>query len=622
MGGNGERRRREPVGGARRTRMCRYAGLAVLLAGAGAGAGAAGATSAPAAGPTALGARSRACIDAAVADAEATLPIAVRGAAAARAAGDRGAESRFLRCEGYARESQGDNGKAFAAYAAAVLAAEAGNDREALADALAGRGEQLHFAGEYDGAIADLKRAYDLYRALGQRDSQSYVLNAMANLYADPNVGEYDKAIGYYRELLARHEAAGERGEVATAHFNLGATHDSRRDDAKAIAEYRRAFTLYQALGDAASVAETRRTIGAVLARQGQFRTALESIDRALAWYRQAGDDDSVARTRLTRGIALRAAGRDAEALGELDAARAHFAAQGNQRFLVRIDGERALADAALARWREAYDALRLASTAQQALDKALLDTRTARLRVQFDTERTQQANRALQAENASRGAALRAAARERRLQRIAIVLGGLLLALLGALAVRQLLKLRRLRALAATDELTGVANRRGILAVLEAQLRASRRTGAPLSVVAFDVDHFKRINDAFGHDAGDRVLRRIVALAGDAGRSGDRLGRVGGEEFLLVLPGARQAVAEEIAERVRMRVAAAPFDEVAPGTQATVSLGVAEWQAGESGDALRQRADAALYAAKQAGRNRTRASGANVSGTTVPGEA
>jgi diguanylate cyclase (GGDEF)-like protein len=90
-------------------------------------------------------------------------------------------------------------------------------------------------------------------------------------------------------------------------------------------------------------------------------------------------------------------------------------------------------------------------------------------------------------------------------------------------------------------------------------------------------------------------------------------MGRVGGEEFLLVLPGAREAVAVEIAERMRRAVADGAFADIAPDARITVSLGVAEWKHGEGGDALRQRADAALYRAKQAGRDRTEASGATV---------
>jgi diguanylate cyclase (GGDEF)-like protein len=124
--------------------------------------------------------------------------------------------------------------------------------------------------------------------------------------------------------------------------------------------------------------------------------------------------------------------------------------------------------------------------------------------------------------------------------------------------------------------------------------------------VVAFDIDHFKRINDTQGHDAGDRALRRVVALAGQAGRTSDRLGRIGGEEFVLVLPAAGGQVAAEIAERIRQHVETGSFDEAVPGLRVTVSLGVATW-AGASQDAaaLLKRADEALYRAKESGRNR-----------------
>jgi diguanylate cyclase (GGDEF)-like protein len=581
------------------------AALLLLCCGSGAASAAAQTPQAPAAGAT-LTVRSKDCIDAVVADAKATLPIAEQGLAEARTAGDHNAESRFLRCVGYAHELLGDDREAYADYVAAVGAAETGGDRQALANALALRGEQLHANGDFDAAIADLKRASDLDRDLGDAEEENYVLNAMANLYADPNLGDYDKALGYYRDLLERHRRDGKRREMATAHFNIGATLDSQHRYADAIGEYRKALDLYRELGIADSVAETQRVIGATLVKQGEASAAIGWIDQALAWYRGANDADGVARTLLTRGIALRTAKRPDPALQDLDASRQFFLAAGNRRFLERIDEERALAYADLGRWRDAYAALRQQFDAQQVLDRTIADERMSRLRVQFDTERTQRQNQALQAENAARGAALQAATRERALQRWLIALAALLLALLSALVVRQLFKARRLRALAATDELTGVANRRGIMMFLDTQLAAARKSAQPLSVVAFDIDHFKHINDAHGHDAGDRALACVTALAGQAGRASDRLGRTGGEEFLLVLPAAGPDVAAEIAERMRRLVDTGSFDAVVPGLHVSVSLGVAtRTESDRDADTLLKRADEALYRAKRGGRNR-----------------
>ena len=546
------------------------------------------------------------CIETAIGDPQVALPMAAAGLSDARARVDRKAEARFLRCEGYAREQLGDTGAAAARYSDAVAAAQLSGDDQVLADTLVSRGEMRHFNGEYGDAISDLTRAYEINEELGNASSTNYCLNAMANLYADANVGEYDKAIDYYQQTLERHRKAGKRGEMATALFNIGSTQERKGDFAAALAQYRRALEIDSTLDNGEGQAEEERVIGGVLVKLGRAAEALPHIARALAWFRGNNDPDGVARVRLTQGIALRAAGRATDALVDLDASRGYFLAENNERFLVRIAEERAKAFADLGQWQRAYEALGEQFAAQREIDKRLAEERTARLRVQFGTEQTEKQNSRLQQENQRRAQALKAAERERGLQQQVIVLGGLLLAILVGLAVRQVLRLRRLRILALTDELTGLPNRRNILAFLDEQADAAKRSGQPLGVVSFDIDHFKKVNDTFGHDGGDRALRRIAAVANTCLRESDRLGRIGGEEFLLVLPNTEQATAVEIAERLRKAIEVAPFDEVAPGTHIAVSLGVAAWASGhDTTSVLMKRADEALYRAKNTGRNR-----------------
>lgn len=162
----------------------------------------------------------------------------------------------------------------------------------------------------------------------------------------------------------------------------------------------------------------------------------------------------------------------------------------------------------------------------------------------------------------------------------------------------------RVMRGLALTDELTGVANRRAVLATLD---REARDAGAALAVVMFDIDHFKSINDRHGHATGDAVLRGVAAVATAAVRGSDRVGRVGGEEFLVVLRGADEDEASRVAERLREGVAAMRVEGAPP---VTASFGVACRREGEVTEALVRRADAALYAAKSGGRNTVRVSG------------
>lgn len=164
----------------------------------------------------------------------------------------------------------------------------------------------------------------------------------------------------------------------------------------------------------------------------------------------------------------------------------------------------------------------------------------------------------------------------------------------------------RRLEWLANRDSLTGVLNRRGFLRVLREELTAARRDDSPLSVLMIDLDHFKPVNDEHGHAVGDQVLRQIVRRLRDQRRQEDAVGRLGGEEFCVVLPGADLEDARRVAEACRHRVAAKPFETDAGAIEVTVSIGVASRQDDrEDGPALLRRGDEALYRAKDGGRNR-----------------
>ena len=161
-----------------------------------------------------------------------------------------------------------------------------------------------------------------------------------------------------------------------------------------------------------------------------------------------------------------------------------------------------------------------------------------------------------------------------------------------------------RLVGVARTDELTGLLNRRGTLARLETEVARSARTGTPLALAMLDLDHFKNVNDTFGHSVGDEMLRHFARLVDDESRSYDIVGRLGGEEFLLIAPETDLEEAAIVAERIRTRVAAEPLRMNGEPIPMTVSIGVTELTDGEDIDALLLRADAAMYAAKDAGRD------------------
>jgi diguanylate cyclase (GGDEF)-like protein len=164
------------------------------------------------------------------------------------------------------------------------------------------------------------------------------------------------------------------------------------------------------------------------------------------------------------------------------------------------------------------------------------------------------------------------------------------------------------LERLSVTDQLTGLYNRRRMLEVLENEVHRSKRLEHKFAVLMMDVDHFKKYNDSFGHQAGDRVLAGVADVLRETTREIDTPARYGGEEFLAVLPEAGLDAAVEVAERIRATLASRIFE----GRRVTLSVGVAEYPThGDDGDGLIAAADDALYRAKDEGRNRVKRAGA-----------
>ncbi len=165
---------------------------------------------------------------------------------------------------------------------------------------------------------------------------------------------------------------------------------------------------------------------------------------------------------------------------------------------------------------------------------------------------------------------------------------------------------MEQLEHLATRDELTGVLNRRAAMRILSEEIARSKRTERPFSVALFDVDKFKQINDQLGHGAGDRVLQLFASVLSNAVRDTDRVARIGGEEFLLIMPEQQnQQSAAQAADRVRGLVELHPWEDIDQSLAVTVSAGVATFSTAETLEQLIARADEALYNAKRQGRNR-----------------
>jgi len=520
--------------------------------------------------------------------------------------GDAKAASELHACRGYARAQGNDLARAAQDYEAAFAAGRRAHDAGAVAQASVLRGELRYLIGDTANALVDLQLAYKLQQQRGNTVRANYALNAIANLYADEHVGEYDKALAYYRQLLAAHQAAHKAGEESTAWFNIASTLDHKGDLKGAVEAYHKSLDIELARGDPDQIADVQRALGVSLVKLGRMDAAMPLFGQAIARYGFAKDEQGIAATRLSRAVALRKLGRLADANADFAAARDYFTRKPNPRFLEKIEAEQAQAYAAAGDWQHAYAALAAQIAHRDELAARLKQEATTRLRVAFDTEKTESENRALEQSNALKEQALGSARRIGSLQRAVTALSIAISLLLAWMIVRARRTARRMRTLALTDELTRLPNRRHVFDIASRASDAAHEVSAPWCVLALDIDHFKSINDRFGHDAGDKVLVRVAKACADAVRRHDVVGRIGGEEFLVVLPRSGLKEACDVAERIRKSVEALVHDDIEPGLRTTISIGAAQSRPDDKGvGSLAKRADECLYAAKTSGRNR-----------------
>lgn len=356
-------------------------------------------------------------------------------------------------------------------------------------------------------------------------------------------------------------------------------------------------------LGYARGEAYALRGLASVDNAQGDARSALRRLEEAQRLHAHLPDARLRAQIELQRGIALRLLKRYGESVAALNNAAVAF--RGADSLAELSAAHAALVDtyAEMGDWRAAYDQQRRLKEGTDGLHALQVDQRVASLKVEFDMAAKDKENALLLREKAATETALGEQRRAGRLQGIVIALAALLAGLLAVVALRHRRTSRQMRALAMTDELTGLSNRRYLLTRLAAMLEAPG--ASPCALLIADLDHFKPINDAYGHLIGDEVLKAVGAALKGAVREPVFLGRLGGEEFLVVLPDTDPESARHAGERIREAVAAIDARRWFEHRVLTISVGVTVAQAGvDTVSGALKHADEALYAAKAAGRN------------------
>ena len=521
----------------------------------------------------------------------------------AQAAGDIASEgrARFCRVDFLSTLKGGKEALAEAERMVALL--QNSSERQLLAESLSLRGSLLSDMGEQAKALLDFQRARAGYRASGIEHEVDALLMLTAVAYR--RMGDWDQAERYFTHAIGRMEEKHDWEQVVTYNIQLGYLYDESGDPGKAEAPLREALAVARSHQDAASTASAQIAMATIHIDQKKFDAALDLLVQAQAYARTQEGDWNTDVLALLSGQALAGKGEHQQALAHYRVAQPLIERDGNERYLATLLQARSASEEALGNTSEALADYKRYSALQTALQGKMRFQQNRLLEYEYEIRRRDFDNRRLRTEAASRLQQVRSLESIRHWQRLAILLGALLVALLVWLALRQWRKSRALRTLAMTDALTGVATRRAIESLLDRKLARAAHSEHPLCVLMLDLDHFKAINDRYGHPTGDRVLQHITGVWTHLLRVHDQLGRVGGEEFLILCPDIHLEQARAIADRLLDATRAQKLPAIDPALTIAVSIGIAEATSGESRDALIARADAALYRAKNGGRDR-----------------
>jgi diguanylate cyclase (GGDEF)-like protein len=515
---------------------------------------------------------------------------------------DPGLRAGVLTCQGESRETAGDNAQALQLFSAAISIATAAHNDEELAEALGSRGYLLGIQGEYAAGLVDLRRAQELFERVGRHYDAVSCRDSIATLYS--RMGDNAEAAHLYAEVLRLQRQSGMVREQAVTLHNLARTYERSHQWSLAQSAFNQALDLARGLRYPRAEAYALRGLAAVKIAANDSAGALADLDRASALQSGVPDARLAAQINLDKGRALHLAGRLIESLAALQQARSVFKSADTAAELVSTDDELAVVEAALGEWRAAYLLKAESAQQQEQLLSHQLDQRFATLKVEYDNAAQQQENRVLLRENAVTSGALDQSRRVRQLQGVVIALGVALAAVLIWLVILNRGRAQRMGSLAMTDELTQAPNRRAVLSLLSELLK--RPEASPCAILIMDIDFFKRINDQHGHAAGDEVLKRVAEAVRSMATAPAFFGRLGGEEFLIVVPDADLAAARRWAETLRLKIAAIDTRAVIPGhLGVTTSVGLTVSLAGtDDPGSMLARADLALYAAKRSGRN------------------
>lgn len=470
-----------------------------------------------------------------------------------------------------------------------------------IADSRSLRGAMYSFQGNFAGALEDFITAQHLYESLNLKVWAQYNLIELATSYR--RFGDPQTAIKYYQQLETQFT---EQGNLDTANLmktEIAYALEELGENDVALEKYLQSYHYWKDKSDDRTSANQAINIAGILIKLDRVEEAEKYLTEATQSI-SATEGASYSFMRLFQAQVALHHHEMEQAHAYLKEAESAFVKIKNTRGLELLYLVQSEAFISQQNWQQTVIALQNFITTHKSLDATQQTNRTTEMRTRFNTERIERENKQLLELQKIKENELIILNQNKYLQLTVILLSCIIMVILSVISYKQSKKSKLLSVLASTDHLTQLPNRRSTYYKGESYFKSKLSTDHPLSLILFDADHFKKVNDQLGHDIGDKVLVALANISNNLMRKKDLVGRVGGEEFLVILPNTSAEQAFNIAQRLVTTIEKSNFDDIHYDFKLTISAGIATQTDDNSFDILLKRADKALYSAKAAGRN------------------
>lgn len=512
-------------------------------------------------------------------------------------------------CQAWYLQLSGDVNGAFEGYNRGVKSAYEHEDLKLIADSTSLRGFLYSYIGDFSAALNDLVTAQGLYESLNLTGWANFNLNGIATSFR--RYGDPQSAIRYYKKLKEIYLQTNKTEPAIFVTSDIGLALDELGEHEQAIEQFQIAYRYHKEQQEANTAAIAETNIAYSLIKLKRFTEAERYLTQAQKVINET-DPTAYSFMKLMLAELYFMRGEYNAAIEAATQSEQSFRSIQNHRGLVKLLPLKSDIYAAMSDYPAAHRTLKDFIQVNKTVDGNSLSQQTTQLKVKFDTSRIESENKRLIENQQLKEQELELLKKNKSLQYVILLLAGCILSIVSTFAYKQVSRNRQLQIIALTDHLTQLPNRRHIYTQAVSYFAKANEQSTPFTVLICDVDHFKQINDNFGHELGDKALNAIAQAGRALTGNNERMGRIGGEEFLILLPNTDAKEAQLLAQKLQANITQISQRELPPALTLTVSIGVATFkpthahsdQLDKDFSGLLKRADKALYEAKNAGRN------------------